>query len=111
MNLPNSISRTILWRYVNKKLKHKIHYHHILSIINILFDEIIIDLKEKKEIKIKNFGSLILKDYKSRKYFDIVRKKVMTSKKFRLLKFNISKKLKKKLVSDLDFVKTFIERE
>ena len=58
--LPNNIDKRTLWRYVNKKINRKIQSFHVISVINILFDEMIKDLKAGNLIKIFNLGSLCL---------------------------------------------------
>lgn len=100
--LPNSITKRVLWRYVNKKIDRVIHHYHVFSIISILFDEILIDLKLGKELKIFNFGSLTVKKLPPRKYYNIHDKIVRVSKPHNILRFNLSPKLRKELKKQLD---------
>lgn len=97
-----SISKRKLWHYVNNKINRAIHHYHVLSVISILFDEILVELKTKGEIKIHNFGSLILKNLKPRRYFDITRQRLMESSGYKILRFNLAPGLRKKLISHLD---------
>lgn len=103
----NNISKRDLWRYVNKKIKGNIHHYHVISVISILFDEIIKDLKADKPIKITNFGTLVLKNLKQRKYYDINHREVRISNKRRILKFSLSRNIKNKLCKYLDIATTF----
>jgi len=105
--LPISISKRILWRFINKKLDHKIHHYHVFSIITILFDEILNDLKSGKDIKIFNFGTLSLDKTKPRLYFDIVRKKKILSAGNKILKFLLAPKIRKNIKDNLDIDLTF----
>jgi nucleoid DNA-binding protein len=101
-----SIDKRALWRYVNKKIKHIIHHHHVFSVLTILFDEIIKDLKRGKDIRIVNFGTFKLKDLKPRRYFDVVHQRIMLSEGHRILRFILAPLIRKKLVRHLDLDKT-----
>lgn len=105
-DLPTSINRRILWQYVNKKINRLIHHYHVLSVIEILFDEIMKDLKQGKSVKVFNFGTLSLKKTKPRKYYNVVHKQVMESKGYKILKFILAPKFRKKLCQHLDIDKT-----
>jgi nucleoid DNA-binding protein len=97
-----SISRAALRRYVNKKIKRAVHTYHVLGIINILFDEMLKDLKDGKEIKIFNLGVLSLKPTKPRRYYNVVFKKTMMSNGKKILRFKMARNLHKKIITHLD---------
>jgi nucleoid DNA-binding protein len=78
-----------------------------MAIINILFDEMISDLKDGKEIDVFNFGTLYLKNTKPRLYYDIRFQRLMMSTGRKILKFVLSPKLRKKIIKNLDVDKTF----
>lgn len=101
-----SISKRNLWRYVNKKIKRSIHHYHVFSIISILFEEMLVDLKNGKKIKIFNFGTLTLQNAKPRKYYDFRFQKVMQSKGNRVLRFVLANSISKKIRACLDIDKT-----
>lgn len=101
-----SISKRTLWRYVNRKIKRAIHHYHVLSVMTILFDEMISDLIKGKAIKIFNFGTLTLKQMKPRKYFDVRFQKVMHSEGHKILRFVLAPAFKKKLVAHVQLDKT-----
>jgi len=105
MNQDN-VSKRDFWKFVNSK-SHNIHYYHIGSIINILFEEIAEDLKNEKLIKIHNFGEISLQKTKPKKYFDVRYQQVMQSTGSKILKFSVASLLRKKLFSFLDLDKTF----
>jgi nucleoid DNA-binding protein len=96
------VNKRLFWRYVNIKLNRAIHSYHVFSILSILLEEIIEDLKKSKEIKIINFATISLNDTKPKKYFDVRYQKIMESKGGRLIKIDLSKKIKKKLIQYLD---------
>lgn len=102
----NNVSKRDFWRFVNSKSKD-IHFYHVGSVINILFEEMIQDLKEGKSINIYNFGEISLQKTKPKKYFDVRYQKVMFSVGAKILKFSLSQKLRKKLCGALDLDKTF----
>jgi nucleoid DNA-binding protein len=106
-NVPTSISKRFLWHYVNKKINRIVHHAHVLSIISILFEELLADLKAGKIIKIHNFGILTLKKMKPKTYFNVKERKFMQSGGGKVLKFTLSPKIKKKLCQHLDIDKTF----
>ena len=102
MNNDQSINKKLLWQYVNRKIKRIIHHYHVFSILTILFDEMIKDLKRGKSIKIFNFGKLELKNLKPRRYFDVRHQKVMQAEGHRILRFTLAPSIRKKLVDCLD---------
>lgn len=99
----NSISKRKLWHFVNKKINRAIHHYHVLSVITLLFDEILLDLKRNVDLKIFNLGTLTLKTLKPRRYFDVTQQQVMLGKSHRILRFNLSPRLRKKLIRHLDW--------
>lgn len=102
MSNDQSINKKLLWQYVNRKIKRIIHHYHVFSILTILFDEMVKDLKRGKSIRIFNFGKLELKSLKPRKYFDVRHQKVMQSKGNRILRFTLAPSVRKKIVDHLD---------
>lgn len=92
------IDKRSLWRYVNLKIKRSIHRYHVFAVISILFDEIIKDLVSGKEIKVFNFGKLLLKQNNPRKYYDVRFNKIMESPGNKILKFSLAKKFREKLI-------------
>ncbi len=102
-----NIDKRTFWRYVNSKVDRNIHSAHILSVINILFEEIISDLKAGKEIKMFNFGSLSLVKVLPRMYHDLRYHKMMYSAGNKKLSFKISKKIRDQIIKKLDLDKTF----
>lgn len=106
-DIPSNVSKRNLWRYVNKKIKRIIHHYHVFSIISLLFDEMLKDLKQGKSIKVVNFGTLSLKETKPRLYHDVNKRQVVLSKKHKILRFELSPKIRKKMCEHLDIDKTF----
>jgi nucleoid DNA-binding protein len=102
-----SIDKRTLWKIINIKIGRQIKSSHVGSIINILFEELLNDLKDGKEIKIKNFGSFILKNTKPRKYHDVRYNRVMLSTGGKILKLTLPNLIKKKICQMLDIDKTF----
>lgn len=102
-----SITKKKLWQYVNKKIEHSINHAHVFSVICILFEEIIIEILKKGELKVVNFGVLKLKSMNPRKYHDVRHQKVMYSEGNKIFRFTPSPKLRKKLCENLDLDGTF----
>jgi|SRR5277367_4299886 len=101
---PN-ISKRDLWRYVNRKIKRLIHHYHVFSVISLLFDEMIQDLKDGKEIKIANLGTIVLKETPPRKYHDVRFRRIMESPGHRIMRLFLAKPIRKKLCDSLDLDK------
>jgi nucleoid DNA-binding protein len=106
--LPTSIDKRILWRYINKKINNIIHNYHVFGVISILFDEIIKDLKAGKAIKIYNFGTLILKKTKPRRYHNVFSKEFSVSPGYKIIRFTLAPQIRKKLCKHIDIDKTFL---
>ncbi len=104
-----SVDRRFLWKYVIKKIKKSIHHAHVMSVINILLDEVIKDLIVSKKIKIGNFGQFIFKKLQPRKHFNLRTQKYEMSKGNSIMRFELNKKLRKFLIKNLDVAKTFPE--
>jgi nucleoid DNA-binding protein len=107
MNWSDNINKRLFWRYVNKKLNHIIHHAHVFSVITILFEEMVQDLKDGKEIKIHNFGTFALQSTKPRRHFNVLLQKIVQSKSHRILRFKLVPRIQKKLRSFLDIDKSF----
>ena len=97
-----SFTKDPFWRYVNIKIDHVLGRLHVLSVITILFEEIVKDLLAGKEIKIHNFGSLILKDTPPRRYHNVWKMCMMESPGYRILRFYLTKKLSSTLCKAID---------
>jgi len=103
--LPLNINKRDLWRYVNIKIKRLIHHYHVFSVISILFEEMVKDLQDGKEIKIANFGTLILKDMPPRRHYDVVSKEISVSPGNKIIRFFSAKSFRKKLCDSIDLDK------
>ena len=107
MDIPSNVSKRDLWKYVNLKIKRLIHHYHVFSVITILFEEMLNDLKQGKDIKIFNLGILSLKETKPRLYHDVTKKQLILSNKHKILKFLLAPKIRKKICEHLDIDMTF----
>jgi nucleoid DNA-binding protein len=103
--MSNSVSKRNLWQYVNLKINRLIHHYHVFSIITILFEEMLQDLKQNKPIKIMNFGTLSLKKMRPRKYHDVVYREVKESRGSKIMRFTLAPSLRKKLCESLNLDK------
>ena len=97
-----SISKRDLWRYVNRKIKRLVHHYHVFAVITLLFEEMVKDLLAGKEIKVANFGTLVLKDMPARRYHDVRFHKVMEAEGHRVIRLFLAKPIRKKLCNSLD---------
>ena len=102
-----SVSKRDLWHYVNRKIKRLIHHYHVFAVISILFEEMIKDLRADREIKIANFGTLMLKEMPPRKYHDVRLRQVMYSPGHRTMRLFLARPIRKKLCESLDLDKKF----
>lgn len=106
-NKENSISKKLFWRYINSKLRGKIHSAHVLSIVNILLDELKNDLLNRKDVNIINFGKFKYIKLNPKKYFNVREQEIMWSKGSNIIRFIISKKIRSKLLKNVDIDKTY----
>jgi len=74
-----------------------------------LFEEMLVDLKKGKEIKIFNLGTLSLQTMKPRTYYDVRFQKLMRSEGHRILRFILARPVSKKIRALLDIDKTFFQ--
>lgn len=82
---------------ITKKINHSIHRLHVMSIISVLIDEMIKELKRGGEIKIPNFGTLKINNLKPKKIRSISTNKIKFAKRTKSLRFRLSKKISKYL--------------
>lgn len=100
--MKNIVDKRALWRLVNKKINRVVHSYHVFSVISILFEEMIIDLKSGKEIKILNFGTLSLRKNGKRRCHNISTGEIKEFEGNNKLFFKINRKLKNKIFKFLD---------
>lgn len=100
--IPPTISKRDLWHYVNRKIKRLIHHYHVFSVISLLFEEMLKDLQEGKEVKVANFGVLVLKDTPSRRYHDVNSHQMKESPGYRVMRLFLAKPIHKKICGSLD---------
>lgn len=86
---------------ITDKLKGIVHNLHVLSVINILFEEMAIDLSNHKSIVIHNFGKFFIKKTKPRKHVNYTNKKIEIAKGHYLLKFKMFDAIRNIIVSNL----------
>jgi nucleoid DNA-binding protein len=103
-----SIEKVDLAKYVNAKLK-QISYVHIVSVMSILFEEIVVDLLNGKDIEIHKFGTLSLVQMADRKYLDYRFKEIMEAKGKKAMRFFLARKIKKILCQAVDLDRLFFD--
>src|SRR5208337_4795382 len=92
---------------ISQKLEHKIDERHIMNIIAILLEEIMKDILKKGKFFIGNFGRFILERMSPRKYFNFQTGRVEQSVGNNILRFKLTKKLKRKILDNIDIARTF----
>jgi nucleoid DNA-binding protein len=85
----------------------KIDKNHIVSIVSILFEEMLLDLSSGKKFNIGNFGKFFIKKMKPRKFFNVTQMKVTESVGNKILKFKFSQQNRRKILDSIDVEKTF----
>lgn len=85
-------NKSNLINLVANEIDGQIHKMHIISIINILIEEICNDLLAGKEVKIKNFGTFRLSGLKSKKIISVISKEPKFTKKSSSLRFRMARK-------------------
>lgn len=89
-----------LFPLVQEKIKSITHYFHIISVVNILIDEIIQELKAGKEVEIGGLGTIKLFSYPAKIGHNVLTGKYQKLKGTKRLRFVIDKKLLKYLKED-----------
>ena len=107
-----SVDKRALSWLVTKKLNGKISFLHIASVVNILFEELFLVLFKDKIVSIGNFGSFILKYLSARRHYNLGSKQIEISKGGkRIIRFKLDKKVRQKLMDNINFTKTFEKLE
>jgi nucleoid DNA-binding protein len=76
-----------LFPLIQQKIRRTTHYFHILSVVNILIEEMISELKNGGKIKIGGLGTIKLNEYPAKVSHNVLtgRKQMMkTSKRLRM---------------------------
>lgn len=102
-----NIDKRFLSQYVAKKINYSINTYHILAVIGFLFDEIMIELSKNKPIIIGKFGKFFMKTMKSKRFFNIIDRKIDFTKEKKVLRFQFNKDIQEILTDNLDIAKTF----
>lgn len=89
------IDKYKLFNLVFQKLN--IHRLHVFSVLNILIDELIKELRTGNSIKINNFGEFKLKSIKPKKIRNIATGQIKFIKTTKVLRFKLADKLVKLL--------------
>jgi nucleoid DNA-binding protein len=93
-----------LWLLIIKELNHCVHNAHILSVINILLDEMVKELLFGNEIKIINFGTFYIKRIKPKRIKSVASGNITTTKGTNAIRFRLSHKLARELEEGKDNV-------
>ena len=91
-------NKTTLWKFVSKQINHKIHRLHVMSVVSILLEELIRELKLGNKINIGNFGTFELRELRPKKVRNIATKQIKFVGKTKALRLKLSKKLLKYLL-------------
>lgn len=102
------VSKVRLQKYVHSKLNRIFHSFQILNVITILFEEMLQDLQNGKEIEIHNLGIIRIQKTKPRLHCNIAKEnKQILSKGSKKLTFQMPYRIKKRLRGMLDLDKTY----
>ncbi len=105
--LKMKIKKKYLAQVVSNKLDIEIDRRHIISIITILFEEIVKDIFTKGHFIIGNFGKFIFGRSPSRKFFNFQTGQVEQSVGNNILKFKLNEQLKRDILKQIDIERTF----
>ena len=103
--IPTSVNKDYFLFYVYTKIakiNNNIKKFDVLHVINVLFEEMMEDIKLEKKIKIFNFADLFLVRTSLRSHFCYYTQSLKTSGNYRKLLFAINKKIRKKLLKSVD---------
>jgi len=103
--IPTSINKEYFVYYLFKKISNickTLTKRDVYHIVNVLFEEILNDIKLEKKLKIFNFADLFLVKTPFRRHFCYHTQSVKISGGFRKLRFDINEKIRKKLLKNID---------
>jgi nucleoid DNA-binding protein len=101
------MTKVLFIQFIFKKMGKSIPLDHIKSVINILLEEMSLDLQERKEITIGNFGKLFVKQIKPKGFFNIHTNQYEMTNEKQITRFVLIKGLREMLIKGLDIAKTF----
>lgn len=104
-----SIDKRLFVSKISKKINRTIEIVHVNSIVNLLCEELMNELEKLGEFEISNLGKFQTKKTKPRRYFNVLDQEFKMSEGNNLLKFKLSRKLKKKISKHVDLEKTIKE--
>lgn len=87
-------------KLLNKK--YLLNKMHTISVLSILVDEMIKELKENKIINIPGFGKFIVRELKQRSVISVNTGLPVLTKKYNALRFVLDKKLHRTLTKEIN---------
>lgn len=96
-SMNQSHNKHSLWIMITKKIDHGVHRLHVASVVSILIDEMIKELKRGGSINIHNFGTFVLNDLKPKKIRSIHTNQIKFAKRTKALRFKLTRKIKRYL--------------
>jgi nucleoid DNA-binding protein len=102
-----NVDKRMLSRIVAEKFRGKIKFLHVMSVVNILFEELFRELLKNKFVIIGNFGSFIFKLLPPRRHYKVNSKQIVVSEGKQIIRFELDKKIHQILKDNLDVAKTF----
>jgi nucleoid DNA-binding protein len=100
-----SLDKRLFTSKISKKINRGIEIVHINSIINLLCESLLVELENSGEFSIQNLGTFQFQKTKPRKYFNVIEQEFKLSEGNNLIKFKLSRKLKKKISKHIDLNK------
>ena len=104
-----SIDKRVFASKVAQKINRIVGMAHVNSIINLLCESLAKELEESGEFDVPNLGTFERHKTKPKKYFNVLEQEMKVSEGNNLIKFKLSRKLKKKISKHIDLEKTIGE--
>lgn len=89
------INKHKLISYIQKDIDYAVSRIHLVSIISILIEELLAEIRNKKKLNIKNFGTFRISELMPRKIRSIKTGQIKFVRKVKILRFRLSKGISK----------------
>lgn len=102
-----NVNKRQLAQLVAERLKHHYKIEYVMNVISLFLDQFSVELQTLKPINIPCFGYFRIEKSKPRKFFHIGEQRFSVSRGNYLLKITIDPLLKRKIIRNIDLLKTF----
>ncbi len=101
------VSKQALFRLVHQKVKQLLTRNHVLTICEILFEEILKDINNDKTVMIYNFGKFYMEKKNIREFYSYKYKDWCKTREYNYTRFTLTRHWKSPVIQSIDYERTF----